>query len=781
MKKNNFTKIFFILALMNPMVMMPMEPLDAADNAVVGQECSVCFEVQNPHQFRKLPNCKHLLCMTCIDAFSAAGRKECPECRALWTEQELARSLEEQAKPKKQDCPICFESRAVDEFPKLSCGHDTICVHCIKEELDPVLDAAELQIQMRDNLVCLNEGCRKAAKKEILTPTDIHFIYAGDQSRFERFLEVVRLLELKQKNVQNDAAFNKLVADDPELKNCPAQNCECKHYIDEDEDPENIQCPVCNHEFCSHCIGIHRQGAPCVQAPDPLQNNNNEVNRELSPEELANRAWAREHIKACPSCKKNIQRVDGCNYIRCECGHEFCWMCLVPDPGHNHVRCLPEDLERAERIYGKGGGVASRAGDIYGLDYRPAPVPAIAPAPVPVVVQRAPNNNRIDAAIDDLFAAQNGVAQNNRVFDLGGDRRVPNNRVLDINDFRQRIAEQGAAAQRQREAERRQLQADYARRVERQEEQMVQRYYERLEREAAAQRQLAQEAEQRRLHNQAEFERLQREAEERQRQQQEGFRRILQQQEQIQRPVVQRPIYDANGIRINIEAPQGDWGNNYNYRLNVNVPAVQAEEIPYNDPYIIAAPAAAPAPEPAEQPVSPEAPCNNSFIKNSSFKVIRAFAIVGIGFLVYKAYEYFTSPKAEIPPQDLKVSLDALMKEVIRNKRLAENGTYVRDTLKNFIAQEEKKNAYGNLNETQLIQLQVLIDLIDESYSAGNSEAYYAQLVKFVMEVQKGKNSSSEAQQDAVTAPEVAKPVQMKKVAPGRTKKRTKNVRAKKR
>ena len=33
-------------------------------------------------------------------------------------------------------------------------------------------------------------------------------------------------------------------------------------------------------------------------------------------------------FQCCPNCHVMIEKVGGCQYLRCVCGHQFCWCCL---------------------------------------------------------------------------------------------------------------------------------------------------------------------------------------------------------------------------------------------------------------------------------------------------------------------------------------------------------------------------------------------------------------------------------------------------------------------
>mmetsp|Transcript_27656 Transcript_27656/g.81285 ORF Transcript_27656/g.81285 Transcript_27656/m.81285 type:complete len:342 (+) Transcript_27656:43-1068(+) len=40
--------------------------------------------------------------------------------------------------------------------------------------------------------------------------------------------------------------------------------------------------------------------------------------------------WARANTQCCPRCHIIVERTEGCNHVRCRCGHEFCYRCGKP-------------------------------------------------------------------------------------------------------------------------------------------------------------------------------------------------------------------------------------------------------------------------------------------------------------------------------------------------------------------------------------------------------------------------------------------------------------------
>ena len=46
------------------------------------------------------------------------------------------------------------------------------------------------------------------------------------------------------------------------------------------------------------------------------------------------------NTKLCPSCRKPIEKNQGCNHMTCRsigCKYEFCWLCMGPWTEHGSV------------------------------------------------------------------------------------------------------------------------------------------------------------------------------------------------------------------------------------------------------------------------------------------------------------------------------------------------------------------------------------------------------------------------------------------------------------
>eukprot|EP00996_Jenningsia_fusiforme_P002930 NODE_3739_length_925_cov_6.848174_g3438_i0.p1 GENE.NODE_3739_length_925_cov_6.848174_g3438_i0~~NODE_3739_length_925_cov_6.848174_g3438_i0.p1 ORF type:complete len:254 (+),score=31.65 NODE_3739_length_925_cov_6.848174_g3438_i0:3-764(+) len=88
--------------------------------------------------------------------------------------------------------------------------------------------------------------------------------------------------------------------------------------------PGNQTCACCHTAWCTDCSEESHEGTTCEE-------------RRLQKAEpaLDAEALARLGVKKCPRCGSGVEKIDGCNAMRCfvcHCG--FCWLCLK-DCGHD--------------------------------------------------------------------------------------------------------------------------------------------------------------------------------------------------------------------------------------------------------------------------------------------------------------------------------------------------------------------------------------------------------------------------------------------------------------
>ena len=79
---------------------------------------------------------------------------------------------------------------------------------------------------------------------------------------------------------------------------------------------------------------------------------------------MVEEARHRASVRKCNKCKKEFEKVDGCNQVRCSCGNYQCYLCSQSVPSdHSHFRSyggkgncnlyddpkIGEQIERADR------------------------------------------------------------------------------------------------------------------------------------------------------------------------------------------------------------------------------------------------------------------------------------------------------------------------------------------------------------------------------------------------------------------------------------------------
>ena len=78
-----------------------------------------------------------------------------------------------------------------------------------------------------------------------------------------------------------------------------------------DESTPYIVCMICSKEFCRLCKKKSHGSEGCDVR-------GSKINGLLIKEA----GW-----KNCPHCSRTIEKIDGCNSVKCRCGKEFCYSC----------------------------------------------------------------------------------------------------------------------------------------------------------------------------------------------------------------------------------------------------------------------------------------------------------------------------------------------------------------------------------------------------------------------------------------------------------------------
>ncbi len=120
------------------------------------------------------------------------------------------------------------------------------------------------------------------------------------------------------------------------------------------------ECPTCMFTFCSRCKEAYHGGAAeCFTGEARLrqveaeierimarggrltatQNEKLEKLRRAAEESLSRRA-VEKGSRACPACAMPVEKVEGCNKMKCRCGTLWCWACGedISEASYGHFR-----------------------------------------------------------------------------------------------------------------------------------------------------------------------------------------------------------------------------------------------------------------------------------------------------------------------------------------------------------------------------------------------------------------------------------------------------------
>ena len=192
-------------------------------------------------------------------------------------------------------CPICCNNEInKNNISQEHCQHK-FCDECINTYITrKIINGEVLEIK------CIMAGCTHKYSQEEIKENVTKEIFA----KYKNFYRI-------QKKLKNP---------DKKYINCPFIDCEelvdCTNIND-----GNVTCDK-GHIFCRKCfkIGGH-QNSIC---------NKEDINLTFFKELKKNNSRGVSiRYKQCPECQILIEKIDGCNQMKClNCGYIFCWLCL---------------------------------------------------------------------------------------------------------------------------------------------------------------------------------------------------------------------------------------------------------------------------------------------------------------------------------------------------------------------------------------------------------------------------------------------------------------------
>ncbi|CAN4121246.1 unnamed protein product [Withania somnifera] len=201
-------------------------------------------------------------------------------------------------------CGICFEDYFSDGILASSCGHP-FCVECWQGYIGN---------SIADGPGCLNLRCPEPSCK-VAVPQDMidKLTSNDDKKKYYGFL------------------FRSYVEENRKIKWCPAPGCNFAVEFDIGDDNFEVICG-CSNYFCWNCTEEAHRPVDCDMLVKWMGKNN---------AESENTNWILAYTKACPKCKRPIEKNAGCMRMTCRdpCKYQFCWLCLNSWDSHGYNPC----------------------------------------------------------------------------------------------------------------------------------------------------------------------------------------------------------------------------------------------------------------------------------------------------------------------------------------------------------------------------------------------------------------------------------------------------------
>ncbi|CAD8058604.1 unnamed protein product [Paramecium sonneborni] len=233
----------------------------------------------------QIPKIKDIYLMS-IDQSQKVKQQQYEEYRKKESEKSMIFSQRNQRRQNYQNtqCNICLEQIQSNKYVLMACQH---IFH--KQCLENLIKAqADLPIR------CPNFEC----KQEILRDDLENITTKQIMDKLDKF------------------AFNQYLLRNPNIFQCPTQNCKGVYEIE----GFTQVCMICQQIFCTKCKKQYHEG--------------------ICGEQSFVKVAKEQNYSQCSSCKRWIEKTFGCNHISCPCGYEFCYVCGKQWQKGQECRCI---------------------------------------------------------------------------------------------------------------------------------------------------------------------------------------------------------------------------------------------------------------------------------------------------------------------------------------------------------------------------------------------------------------------------------------------------------
>lgn len=198
--------------------------------------------------------------------------------------------------PRKVKCGICFEKFRRIKIVPVVCGH-SFCSTCWNGYVSTAInDGSGCLMRKCPEPSCDVAVCRDLVEKVVSSEED--------RNKYDRYF------------------LRSYIEESRKMKWCPAPGCE--HAVEFSATGTSASYDVscsCLHRFCWNCKEDAHSPVDCGTVSKWILKNSAEAE---------NTTWILANSKACPKCKRPIEKNHGCMHMTCgsPCKHQFCWLCL---------------------------------------------------------------------------------------------------------------------------------------------------------------------------------------------------------------------------------------------------------------------------------------------------------------------------------------------------------------------------------------------------------------------------------------------------------------------